>query len=535
MDVLGEEPGPPLGGPTDRRHHAEHDGGGQQHQGHQAAGPGQVPERPATDGAGGDDGRRGHRTNSSAGWVSSGHPATVTTVPSARTSRAGRLRVANQSGAPSPSTIDAVEAVLASTHESAATVTVRQHGWRPEGRSPGRRGGGPGGRRASSAACRHRRWPGHRTCTDTAVGASESPHTSDTPTRNPSGGAPRTDRSPPSETSTPQPSRDATAAAARSAAQALAVAPRSSSVPGARVTVPRDAVEVDRAPARHGGRVGKRSLDAACHLGDVPVVAEPAQCGTDGRVDGVRRSPRPPRRRWTAPPSARGTRGPAVPSAASRWSRLISESSRNRLATASTRSSSWSRMREAATTDPGRSPRSPRWSTTGCCGGRPAGTARSAMGVGPLNWSRSRPGPGGTRAPARWRGARCRIPTGRRPRRRSPRSPTAHRGRGGGWRCPRRIAPEVAAVDAPAERRRRARGAGVSGERLAQVDTGRRHGRHRSEGDPLGDGAGALESGVTLEPGGAGRIGATGWGTGASGCAHGPNVRSEPDIPMKRR
>ena len=44
VDVLGEEAGPALGGPADRGHDAEEEGGAEQHERHDAAGPGQVPE-----------------------------------------------------------------------------------------------------------------------------------------------------------------------------------------------------------------------------------------------------------------------------------------------------------------------------------------------------------------------------------------------------------------------------------------------------------------------------------------------------------
>jgi hypothetical protein len=59
--------------------------------------------------------------------VFSGQPATVTVVPSCRTSRAGSLRSASQAVARSLRRIAAVLAVFASTQVAAATLTARQH------------------------------------------------------------------------------------------------------------------------------------------------------------------------------------------------------------------------------------------------------------------------------------------------------------------------------------------------------------------------------------------------------------------------
>ena len=59
--------------------------------------------------------------------ASAGQPATVTAVPSWRTSRAGRPSPASQATAPSPRRIAAVLAVFASTQVAAATLTARQH------------------------------------------------------------------------------------------------------------------------------------------------------------------------------------------------------------------------------------------------------------------------------------------------------------------------------------------------------------------------------------------------------------------------
>ncbi len=53
-------------------------------------------------------------------------PRSSFTAPSAATSRDGRPRASNQSGAPGPRMTAAVLAVLASTQLAAATLTVRQ-------------------------------------------------------------------------------------------------------------------------------------------------------------------------------------------------------------------------------------------------------------------------------------------------------------------------------------------------------------------------------------------------------------------------
>ena len=52
----------------------------------------------------------------------------VTTPPLGSTSRAGRPSASSHCGADAPRTIAAVLAVLASTHEAAATLTVRHTG-----------------------------------------------------------------------------------------------------------------------------------------------------------------------------------------------------------------------------------------------------------------------------------------------------------------------------------------------------------------------------------------------------------------------
>ena len=121
--------------------------------------------------------------------------------------------------------------------------------------------------------------------TATAVGASGSPQTSATPITNPPAGCGRTATSPPRETSVPQPRRSEMVAAARSAAHALAVAPRSRTVPGGTVRITEVGVEDDRSPAGNGSRGGQVSGHPGRHLGEVAVVAEALEGATHGRVD----------------------------------------------------------------------------------------------------------------------------------------------------------------------------------------------------------------------------------------------------------
>jgi hypothetical protein len=78
-----------------------------------------------------DHGHRGHDHRAPVGArlrVSLGQSAIHDTVPSHSTSREGRLRAASHARAAGPFTIAAVEAVLASTHDAAATDTVRHMG-----------------------------------------------------------------------------------------------------------------------------------------------------------------------------------------------------------------------------------------------------------------------------------------------------------------------------------------------------------------------------------------------------------------------
>ena len=94
---------------------AQHQRQRQQHQRNHARASRQVPERASVQPEG------AH----AASFRSCGQPPTVTTSPPAATSRAGRPTSRRRATAPGPSTIAAVLAVFASTHEPAATLTVR--------------------------------------------------------------------------------------------------------------------------------------------------------------------------------------------------------------------------------------------------------------------------------------------------------------------------------------------------------------------------------------------------------------------------
>ena len=186
--------------------------------------------------------------------VSSGQPATLTTTPSVRTRRAGRSWVSSQAGARSPRTIDAVEAVLASTHDPAATVTVRQHGvagspvagstrwW--TGVPPRVQCRLPTPEVASPPEWIDHRGGGVRVTADVghADGEALGRRTSDShvAAERHQGAATELIRR--------------STIAARSAAQALAVAPRSRSVPAGMVTVPWTASSTtDRQPGTGSG------------------------------------------------------------------------------------------------------------------------------------------------------------------------------------------------------------------------------------------------------------------------------------------
>jgi hypothetical protein len=162
----------------------------------------------------------------------------VTVVPSSRTSRAGRFISVSQPTADAPRTMQAVLTMLASRARPAATLTVRQmdlagfpvagsmmwcsfRPWLSQARTVVLDVASPPALMATV-------WPG---------ASGPAAWSSVTRTRQPPAGAsPATAMSPPRLTSTAQSSRSAITSAQRSAAQALAVAPRSSWAPPVSVT-----------------------------------------------------------------------------------------------------------------------------------------------------------------------------------------------------------------------------------------------------------------------------------------------------------
>ena len=167
--------------------------------------------------------------------AAAGHAPRWIGVPSTPSSRAASPCPVSRAGAPGPRTTAAVDHVLASTQVPAATVTLPHTG------STGRQVAG------SRMWCSSR--PSRRHCRDRVLDvaraapggrltrAAGSPGWSRTRTRQPPAGPrPAVAMSPPSETSTPIPSSPDTTRAHRSAAQAFAVAPRSSVMSAGTVT-----------------------------------------------------------------------------------------------------------------------------------------------------------------------------------------------------------------------------------------------------------------------------------------------------------
>ena len=134
--TLGRGTGPPLGGPADRGHHADHDGGGQEQQGDQSGRPGEVPQG-LRRGSGHEEGDGAHRAPvrvAVGGPPGNGQDGAVVYQPSGK---ARRRRRATPRRRPLM-TMAAVEAVLASTHASGGDRHGAPGCCRPAGRWPGR-------------------------------------------------------------------------------------------------------------------------------------------------------------------------------------------------------------------------------------------------------------------------------------------------------------------------------------------------------------------------------------------------------------
>ena len=191
---------------------------------------------------------------------------------------------ASQSGAASPRTSDAVDAVLASTHEPAATVTVRQHEdvGRPVRGSTTWWTGVPPSDQWRLPMPEVARPPED---TATAVGASGSPQTSATPIDEPA------DRCGPDGDVAAEGDQRAAPQALRDGRGGAVGRPRLGRGPEVEDRAGRhreDAevgVEDDRSPPRNRRRGGQVSGHPGRHLGEVAVVAEALEGGTDGRVD----------------------------------------------------------------------------------------------------------------------------------------------------------------------------------------------------------------------------------------------------------
>ncbi len=195
-------------------------------------------------------------------WAS---PRSSPRSPSGRTSRAGSPASLSQPAAASPRTIAAVLAVLASSAASrrprsrcASRTRAGLAGGRVDdvvdlaaARRPGPHGGAGGGQAAvgDGHGLARRLRPG-----GVVVGDPDPPAVRPAP-------GPATARSPPRLTRTPQPRRPAISSAQRSAAQALAVAPRSSWAPREQPQPAQLLVKLDagasRAPGPGGGQAGR--------------------------------------------------------------------------------------------------------------------------------------------------------------------------------------------------------------------------------------------------------------------------------------
>ena len=194
------------------------------------------------------------------------------------------MRSSSHATAAAPRTIAAVLAVFASVQVPAATLTVRQHeraGWPVAGSTMWciRRPSRDQVRTVVLEVARPPEmiatvWPG---------ASGPAAWSSVTRTRQPPAGAgPATAMSPPRLTRTPQPSCRAISSAQRSAARALAVAPRSSCAPPASVA--------------RGGPVSSRTLrqpgTALAGVGAADMVLAAGRAGPGGTARAGSRSPK---------------------------------------------------------------------------------------------------------------------------------------------------------------------------------------------------------------------------------------------------
>ena len=289
VDVLGQEPGPALGGPPRPR-----------------------PPRPRTTVAvrrsratrpvervryqralpldavpSSSHGRRHRGAGSGRGpppW-SDGQPAAVTVRPSVRTRRAGRPTRSSQVTAPTPLTMAAVEAVLASTQDPAATDTVLQYG--------------STGSPVSGSTRWWTSWPPSSQCRRpmpevasppasmlTCTVVVRSPQTSAMPDGEAPSGAFRTAMSPPSETRVPHPSWSAMAAHGPVGGPGLGRGPEVEHRAGQQADGPALGVHHHRLPAGHRPRRREPPGHPLGQGREVAVVAEGAEGRAHGGVDG---------------------------------------------------------------------------------------------------------------------------------------------------------------------------------------------------------------------------------------------------------
>ena len=211
VHALGEEPGPPLGGPAHRGHHAEDHGGGQQDQGDQSGRAGEVPQGlPAGGGHGQGTAFTGvppSRGPAGTDRGSTGHPPTgryrrsAPGGPAARRRRAIPRRPAHDHGGGRGGV--GVDARSGGNRHGAPGAVDRSAGGRVDQVVGGSAVEGPvaapdsGGGQATAVDG------------DGRLGVGIAADVSDPHAETAGGGCPATAMSPPSETRTPQPRRPA--------------------------------------------------------------------------------------------------------------------------------------------------------------------------------------------------------------------------------------------------------------------------------------------------------------------------------------